>query len=186
MDHLISVRSGQINPRPSYLLCEPIFPENVGSLIIPGRTETVGRYSSTAVVHQIGPLNSEIEIGDLVILEDEGFETETANIDVFLLIAKPVSNPIHIYISSEYESELHVLLGEFKRNKKDQKIRVRDEIQGNWASMNLSDILEITKAPITENALRAEYLPTIFLELADGFFYLVHEKKILATLKETK
>jgi hypothetical protein len=161
----------------------------LGKILVPEQFQR--RYPHLARViaggHEEG-----LQPGDMVILEDEGYDGDRTYYDVFKLILSDGNMDLTIVVDNELEPALREKVTLYRRHRTshDVKISVQDVNDDQWWTFNCSDVKDWTWDFQSNTPQRLEYIPAYMIEVMDpnsGRFkmiYIADLKIIMAKLGE--
>lgn len=174
----------QVHPTRGRVLLEAI-PEMASDLII---LPSFDRYSSVAWVVEAGP-GVDLAINDLVIIRDEGHNTEEHSYyDAFTITLSDHKETVKIVVESDREQVFKERMARYTASpSNDFMISVMDVEDQGW-TFNASDVREWGFEEFAHPTWKMEYLPTYMIELNMGegnpyrLHYIINESNILGVV----
>lgn len=160
----------------------------VGSLYVP---ETVlDRYPTSGWVWAVGPGAQEnLQVGDYVLIEEEGLSVDRTYYDVFELTLKHDDGFIEsIFVEIEVEPVVRETVSEYRRAGVDTFIKTVDKKNGGSIGFHAHNVVSWQFGQVANPAYNLTYVPVHMYYLVNEddkleLFYLTSEKRILATVE---
>lgn len=169
---LSQLRPDEVHPTRGRVLLEAI-PEMDSEIII---LPTFNRYSSIGWVVEAGP-GVDLAINDLVIIRDEGHNTERHTYyDVFTITLTDHKETVKIVVDCDREIIFQEKMHKYNLSpSKDFMISVMDVEDQGW-TFNASDVREWGFEEFAHPTWKMEYLPTYMIDLnmGEGEPYRLH------------
>lgn len=160
--------------------------KKVGSLWLPTMTDQV--YPTSGWVVGKGPEVTELEVGDFILIEEEGMAVDTTYYDLFEVILKHEDGFVEtIWAEVEVEPVIREQVSAFRRGGSDTIIRVIDKKTGGTISFNCSNVLDMQIGDMSNPAFNLTYIPMFMVLMMNedeipALFYFTEPERILAVV----
>lgn len=158
----------------------------IGSLWVPTMRDQP--YPTAGWIIAKGPEVTEFEVGDFVLIEEEGQAVGTTYYDLFEIVLKHEDGFVEtIWAEVETEPVVRERVNAFRRGGEDLIINVMDKKAGESISFNCSNVVDFQIGDMSNPSVNLTYIPMFMVILMNedempSLYYFTEPEKILATV----